>query len=133
MDIQTKREIKAKLRIYPQLQSEVAEKLADIAYYGATSKYGSIGGGGDNKNFSDIYIKLADSKDFLWCKAIENTLRDCEGDTATIIRLKYFGQKTSDYSICRKVHYSRTRLYDRIEDFINQLHKYAIKYSLLDV
>lgn len=132
MNAQTKRILKTKLRQYPQMRDRIAEKFADLASEKSVSHVG-LGGGDSHIDCMIACDRIMDSRDYLWAKAIENTLKDYEGDTAKIIRMRYFGRRASDYDIETALHYSRRRIYDKEDDFLNQLHKYAIHYRLLGV
>lgn len=133
MNVQTKKILKSKLRQYPQMRDRIAEKFADIASQKTVSHVG-VGSGDGHIDCMIACDTLMDSKAYLWVKAIENTLKDYEGDTAKIIRMRYFQTyRASDYEIAEAVHYGRSRIYEKEDDFLNQLHKYTIKYRLLDV
>lgn len=133
MNAQTKRILKAKLRQYPSMRDRIAEKFADIASQKSVSHVG-VGSGESHIDCMIACDTLMDSKAYLWVKAIENTLKDYEGDTAKIIRMRYFQtHRASDYDIETALHYSRRRIYDKEDDFLNQLHKYTIAYRLLGV
>lgn len=133
MNAQTKRILKAKLRQYPQMRDRIAERFADIASQ-KTVSHGGIGSGESHIDCMIACDRIMDSRDYLWAKAIENTLKDYEGDTAKIIRMRYFQtNRASDYDIETALHYSRRRIYDKEDDFLNQLHKYTIAYRLLGV
>lgn len=132
MNAQTKRILKAKLRQYPSMRDGIAEKFADIASQKSVSHFG-VGSGESHIDCMTACDALMDSKTYLWVKAVENTLSDYEGDTAKIISMRYFGRRASDYEIAEAVHYGRSRIYEKEDDFLNQLHKYTIKYRLLDV
>lgn len=133
MNTQTKRILKAKLRQYPYMRDRIAEKFADIASQ-KTVSHGGIGSGESHIDCMIACDNIMDSKSYLWTRAIENTLKDYEGDTAKIIRMRYFqAHRASDYDIETALHYSRRRIYDKEDDFLNQLHKYTIAYRLLGV
>ena len=115
------------------MRDRIAEKFADIASQKSVSHVG-VGSGESHIDCMIACDTLMDSKAYLWVKAIENTLKDYEGDTAKIIRMRYFQtHRASDYDIETALHYSRRRIYDKEDDFLNQLHKYTIAYRLLGV
>ena len=116
------------------MRDRIADKFADIASQNTVSHSGGVGSSDSHVDCMIACDMIMDSNTYLWVKAIENTLSDYEGDTAKIIRMRYFQlNRASDYDIETALCYSRRRIYDKEDDFINQLHKYAIKYRLLDV
>ena len=132
MNVTVKRELKRHLYSYPHDKAEVANELADLYSKGLSANYSGQPGAGGNSGIDTALSQFMSSPRYLWCVAIESALRDFESD-CKLISMKFFGQKASEVEITLKTRYSRALVYVRLNEFYDQLHKYAIKYGLMDV
>lgn len=132
MNIAVKRELKRHLYSYPHDKAQVANELADFYSKGLSANYTGQPGAGGSCGIDTALSQFMSSPRYLWCVAIENALKDFEYDSK-LISLKFFGQRMSETEISLKTRYSRALIYVRLNEFYDQVHKYCIKYGLLDV
>lgn len=132
MDRETKTIIKCKIMLYPKLQKEIAEQIADIS-----SKTGGIGIGGGKSSAKGIkgwdvaLIGVMSEDDYLWCKAVEDAVKyykeRSRDDVVDTIETLYWKNKGNADFVAIKSHMSRRSVYNCVDLFMDTVHKFALK------
>lgn len=132
MDRVTKITIKSKIMLYPKMQKEIAEQIADISE--KTSGIG-IGGGRSSskgiKGWDIALIGVMSKEDYLWCKAIEDAVKYCQErnlqDVVYTIDTLYWKNKGNADFVAIRTHMSRRSVYNSVDLFMDTVHKFALR------
>lgn len=140
MTTKQRKEIIAEIKRYPRRKDKVAEKITDVCERGMCCKYEKGGSGYKSarevRDFTDGLYVVAERRDYRWCLAIENALRHYEEtEISDIIRYRYMTKKYPESYVCTAAAFnvSIKTLYLYEKSFFDMVHKYAIKYGLMDV
>lgn len=136
MDRAVKLTIKCKIMMYPRMQKEIANQIADIS-----EKIGGGGTGGGKtsakqvKGWDIALIGVMSKEDYLWCKAIEDTIayfKERGRDEVTeAIEALYWKHRCNADGFAIKYNISRATVYNLVGKFEEIVHKYAIKHGLV--
>ncbi len=136
MDRLTKMTIKCKIMLYPKMQKEIAEQIADISE--KTSGIG-IGGGRSSakgiKGWDIALIGVMSKEDYLWCKSVEDSVNYFKergrGEVSETIDSLYWRSNLNADGIARKLYISRATVYNLVDLFMETVHKFALKNGLI--
>lgn len=132
-----RKKIEFAFRHYNVWMKEISAKTESITEAGTCSKMAAASGGGrflPESKFSTMVEKMVDTPEYRWCQIIEKTYEYYRlTGKDTLIDLRYFSvRRMSEYSICDRLHISRTALFAWIDDIIGYALRWAIKYGLLE-